>query len=85
MGMFQLGGWWYDSEMEKLEIGFVEKMGGFCIEMLVGHQVSLCNGQFLYGFGTQEGGLLRVRFRMVSMETPQKSSIEEDFRSWLET
>lgn len=48
MGMFQLGGWWYDSELEKLEIGFVEKMGGFCIEMLVGHQVTVQWAVFIW-------------------------------------
>lgn len=35
---------------------------------------SLCNRQFLYGFGTQEGGLLRVRFRMVSNMNSWKTS-----------
>lgn len=47
--MFHLGGWWYDSEVEKLEIDFVEKMDGFCVEMLVGHQVTVQWGRFCMG------------------------------------
>lgn len=63
------------SEMENLEIDFVEKMIVSVLRCLCDVQVTVQWSVFIW-VGTQERSLFRVRLRMISMKTHREASLQ---------